>query len=371
MLRDTLAFAGGGRRRFKSSLGRMALAGGRRLDAEGFRDALCQRVEFHGAQEFEQRMRVRIFDGRKIERMLDRHSPVEFDEAARKPGLIGEFHEPFAAHFLLDERRMSEQRFEIAMFADQFGRRLDADAGDAWHIVNGIAGKRLHLHHLLGRHAELLQNLSLADHLVLHGVEHGDARLDELHQILVRRNDDHLAAGLHGLARIGRDDVVSLEALLLDASHIEGAHRVADQRELRHKLRRRFGAVRLVFRRNLVAEALSAVIENNREVGRPLLALRLAQKLPQHVAETVDCADGQAIGGARQRRQRMEGAENIARAVDEIDAAAGRDAGYCAFAFFGGALGDLGKSHGPNIGAKSRRSQLQSRASRPLFLWVS
>ena len=344
-----------GRRGFERWRRRMDFTRGGRFDPEGLRDALRQRVEFHGAQEFEERIRVRIFDGGAIERLLDRHVFVEFDKAAGKPGLISEFRQPLAAHLLLDERRMSEQRFEISVLADQLGGRLDADARDARHVVDGVARERLHLHHLGGRHAELLQHLRFADHLVLHGVEHGDARLDELHQILVGRDDHNLAAGFHRVARIGRDDVVGLEALLLDASHVEGAHGVADQRELRHKLRRRIGPVRLVFGGNRVAEARLAVVEDDREMAGPLLALRFTQKLPQHVAEAVDRADRQAVGGPCQRRQRVKGAEDIARAVDEIDAASGRDGGLCAFAFFGGALGDLGEGHGANIGGKSGR----------------
>ena len=51
-------------------------------------------------------------------------------------------------------------------------------------------------------------------------------------------------------------------------------------------------------------------------------AFDLAQQLPQHGAEAVHGADRQAVGGARQRRQRMEGAEDVAGAVDQVDVAA-------------------------------------------------
>ena len=51
-------------------------------------------------------------------------------------------------------------------------------------------------------------------------------------------------------------------------------------------------------------------------------AFDLAQQLPQHGAEAVHGADRQAVGRARQRRQRVEGAEDVARAVDQVDVAA-------------------------------------------------
>ena len=62
-------------------------------------------------------MRVRLLDGGMVQRLFDRHMAIEFDKAARKPGLIGELDEPLAAHLLLDGGRMREQRFQVAMLA--------------------------------------------------------------------------------------------------------------------------------------------------------------------------------------------------------------------------------------------------------------
>ena len=54
------------------------------------------------------------------------------------------------------------------------------------------------------------------------------------------------APASHGLAHIGRDQVVGLEAVLLDAGQVEGARRLADQRELRDQVVGRRRPVRLV-----------------------------------------------------------------------------------------------------------------------------
>ncbi len=163
---------------------------------------------------------------------------------------------------------------------------------------------------------------SRADLLGLHGVEHDNARAHELHQVLVGGDDRDVAAGVDDLARVGRDEVVGLIALLLDAGDVERLHRVADERELRDELVGRRRPVRLVVLEDLVAEVLAAGVENDRDVGRRLRRLRLAQELPQHGAEAVHGADGQAVGGSRQGRERVEGAEDVARAVDEVDVAA-------------------------------------------------
>ena len=73
-----------------------------------------------------------------------------------------------------------------------------------------------------GADAELLDHLGLADDalgaralgllVAGGGVEHHDAGPDQLHQVLVGRDDGDVGAGLAGLAAIGRDEVVGLVA---------------------------------------------------------------------------------------------------------------------------------------------------------------
>ena len=90
----------------------------------------------------------------------------------------------------------------IAVGVDQLGRGLDADAGDARHVVDGVAAERLHVDHLVGRDAEFVEHLVGADPAqrrlagARDGVEHADRAigLDQLHQVLVGRDDGDLAA---------------------------------------------------------------------------------------------------------------------------------------------------------------------------------
>ena len=122
------------------------------------------------------------------------------------------------------------------------------------------------------------------------------------------------AARLRG---IGGDDVVGLPALHLDRGDVVGAGGGAGQRELRHQLLGRRRPVRLVLGVDLVAEGLARIIEDHRHVGRRVVALQVLGQLEQHVAEADDAADRQPVGLARQLRQGVKGAENVARAVDE------------------------------------------------------
>ena len=62
---------------------------------------------------------------------------------------------------------------------------------------------------------------------------------DQLHQVLVGRDDDHLAALGPGRAGVGRDQVVGLVVLDLDHRQAERARGLAHHRELRHEVVRR------------------------------------------------------------------------------------------------------------------------------------
>ena len=105
-----------------------------------------------------------------------------------------------AALGLLDLAGAREQRFEIAVFGDQLRGGLDADARRAGHVVGGIAGERLDVDDLVGAAAEIGDDLVGADPALLAlargRIEHRDARLDQLHQVLVGGDDQHVGAAL-------------------------------------------------------------------------------------------------------------------------------------------------------------------------------
>ena len=80
--------------------------------------------------------------------------------------------------------------------------------------------------------------------------------------------------------------------------------------------------LRLVFGIHFGAEGLFGFVEHHREMRRLLLRLHVAQELPQHVAEAEHGIDLQAVGLAVERRQRVIGAEDVARSVDQEDVVA-------------------------------------------------
>ena len=118
------------------------------------------------------------------------------------------------------------------------------------------------------------------------------------------------------------DQVVGLEAPLFEAGQVEGVHRVADQWELRPQIVRRIRPMRLIVGIHLGAERALGQIEHHGEMRRLFLRLHVAQKLPQHIAETKHGIELQAVRLAVDRRQRVVGAKNVTRAVDQKDVVA-------------------------------------------------
>ena len=147
----------------------------RRIDLRIFGDAAGQGGEFHRLQERDQLARIGLVHREFVERHVELDLVVEQHQLPRDPRLLGVLDQRLAPLRLLDLAGARQQRFQIAIFDDQLRRGLDADAGHARHVVGGIAGQRLHLDHLLRRHAEFLDHLGNADAAVLHGVVHRDA----------------------------------------------------------------------------------------------------------------------------------------------------------------------------------------------------
>ncbi len=311
--------AGGGRRRPRR-------LDHRRLHAHLRRDAPGQRAELHLTEEVEQHLRIGFAHSQRVERLRDRRVAPERHQLARQPDLVGEVDQGLAALGLGDFLGPGQQSVEIAELVDQQRRRLHPDPGRARNVVDAVAGQRLHVHHMLGADPELLDHLLGADAAVLHDVEHLDTAAHQLHQVLVRGDDRDGPARLARLLGVGGDDVVGLEALHLDAGQVEGARRLADQRELRAQVFRRLGPLGLVGGVERVAERVGGMVEDHRHVGGRVGALGVLDHLEDHVAEARHRAYRQPVRLARQRRQRMVGAEDEARSVDQVQPASRAEA---------------------------------------------
>ncbi len=198
-----------------------------------------------------------------------------------------------------------------------------ADAGDAGQVVGGLPHQRGELGVAVGRHAVPLLDgggrhpLHLRD--AAHRVDHGGAVVDQLEGVAVAAADQHLEVAVHRLRGQRADDVVGLEAGLLDERHAQRLEHLLDQGDLAGELLGRLGAVGLVVGELLAAEGLPRDVEGDGEVGR----LLVAQHVDEHRGEAVDGVGVLAgRGGEVLHRQRVE------RAVGQrvaVDAGAGAD----------------------------------------------
>ena len=306
--------AGGGLRR--AGCGLVGNGGG--LGAEFFGHAIGQRAELHPGQEAQQGLGVGVGDFQTVEGEIQRRPAIQLHQPLRDADLVGEVDQGLAALGLLDLAGIGQQVFQIAIFVDQQRRRLDPDSRRAGDVVDRIARQRLNIDDTVGADAEFLLDLVGADLLALDRVEHDHAAADQLHQVLVRTDDRRPSAGLARMAGQRGDDVVGLVAFDLDTGDVEGPRRLARQRELRPQLLGQGRAVGLVVRVDVVAEGLGTVIEDHRDMGRRIAALGVLHVFPQHVAEPGHRTDGQPVGFAGQGRQRVEGAEDEGRSVDQV-----------------------------------------------------
>ena len=194
----------------------------------------------------------------------------------------------------------------VVVGGQQVDGGLGPDTAHAWDVVGAVAGERLEVDHLLGRHAQLGEH-PLAAHLgraaVLRvgaatHVEHGDVTLvvDQLEQVAVAREDAHPPALVRGPIGQGAEHVVGLVA----GGHCQGDVETLGQDPLQvgqilEKLFRRLVAVRLVGRVGLVAEGgLGRVEGHHQAIGLQPLAV-----VEQGLEEAVGDAGGDPCLGAQ------------------------------------------------------------------------
>ena len=156
----------------------------------------------------------------------------------------------------------------------------------------------MHIDHPVRGDAEFFKHLIRADAFVFHGVEHFHAITHQLHQVFVGGDDGYVAASIARAARQGGDDVVGLKPFGFNASDIEGARRVAGQRELRAQVFRQVWAVGLVGGVDVIAKGFRRMIKDHSHMRRRIAGFVALKVAEQNVAEACNRPNRQAIGFA-------------------------------------------------------------------------
>ena len=229
---------------------------GRSIRIGCFGHPACQSGKAHGFQKGDQFWSILRLQMETAQIIDDRCIGPQRHQLARQPCLIGKFNKVFASLVLLDLGCPLEQCVEVPIGIQQLRRRLGAYAGNTRDIVGRITGERLQVDHFLRCNAPFLDNVRHADLPILHRIIHADVIGDQLHQILVGRNDGRVGTQFFRLARKGRDQIIGFKTLHLDAGYIESLRCLPDQPELRDQIFGRRGAVCLVFGIEFLAEGL-------------------------------------------------------------------------------------------------------------------
>ncbi len=151
-------------------------------------------AEPHGREPAAQGRTIRLPRGQVGDRGRQRRVLPQGHEFAGKAGVLGVEQQHVATLGGLHGRRGGEDRLEVAELRQQLRRVLRPDARHARHVVDLVADQRLHVDQPVRRDAEFLHHLRGPDRLLLDRVKHLHARPQQLHQILVGRDDGHAAA---------------------------------------------------------------------------------------------------------------------------------------------------------------------------------
>ncbi len=220
----------------------------------------------------------------------------------------------FPDSFVSDLPDVLQHPFDGTVLFDQLQCRLGAHSGHPGDVVRCVTHEAEQIGHPVGAYAEAFLDAGGIVGLVLHRVDHDDTARDELHEILVARDDDDVHAFALESAGQGPDHVVSLDAPDLEDGDAVGPDQVLDHAELGLQLIGHRLAVGLVVFEGLIAERGPLGVEDDGDV----LGLAIAKELGEHVVEAEDgvCRDPPRVGEPLDGKK---GPVDVVAAVDEIE----------------------------------------------------
>jgi len=189
-----------------------------------------------------------------------------------------------------------EERVQRAVLGDELPRSFLSDARHALDVVDRVTHQREHVHHLPGKHAELLfDGRCVVPRAIIARVVDLDAVVHELKEVLVAGDDGDLESGGCGLRRQRADDIVGFVAARRDDRDSQRFTRLVHPRYLLGQIRRHRPAIGLVVRHQLITKGGSGEIER----GRKVLGRMVLNQLPQHRDEDVDGVGGLSLGATQ------------------------------------------------------------------------
>ena len=169
--------------------------------------------------------------------------------------------------------RVIQSLLNASIFFDQLRGAFFSNPLRAGNIVNRVAQQRHVVHNFVRWHAENLFHFFLVDKNVALRTARSRAQRthilpDELHHVLIVRNDQHIQILFRALNRHRANHVVRFISFHFQDWQLHRLAQPLHVRQLRAHLIRHRLALRFVFFKKLVAERRARRVENNSDVIR-------------------------------------------------------------------------------------------------------
>ena len=269
-----------------------------RLDDAGFRQlamqpavdlvqAFAQRPEFKRGKDIVHRLQLEVLPDARLEIKLDIEVAHNGRQFATQVSHVAALGQPIA-HARADVGQMLIDGVEVAILAQQLGRRFFADAGDARDIVRAIAHHRLEIHQLAWLKPPFLAECRhIPDLVVIAPLRqlHPNMRTKQLQDIAVAGGDMHIQTHVDRLPADRAQHIIRLHIGHGQLRDVKRLDQLANAIELAAQVVWHFLARRLVLGINLLARAQAFV-----KCDREILGLIMLVNIQQRPAEAVDSA---------------------------------------------------------------------------------
>ena len=164
--------------------------------------------------------------------------------------------------FAGDFGRTSQQCVQSAVGIEPLCGRLRAYLIDSWNVVGAVAHQGQVVDDLFRIDVEFCLDPRPVQHRVVHGVDQGDALIDQLRHVFIAGRDQHLFAGLGRAGGKRANNVVRLDSGEPQQRQAHAGHRLQERFDLRAQIIGHRWPVGLVLGEELIAEGLARRVEN-------------------------------------------------------------------------------------------------------------
>src|SRR6516162_109421 len=234
---------------------------------------LQQGIEAEFAVEGHERSGIRLTHLQFVEIELQRYAGINRGQLLAHQHLLFLLPQRFAVPLVRNLFSVLKRVFNGAIFLDELGGTLFADSLGTWNVVDRVAEQRHQVDHSCRRNAQDFLDLFRVDDGVSLGAARTGAKnahpgIDQLHHVLVVRNDEDDEVLFGGLLGDCTNDVISFEAVEFQNRQTHGLAKATHIRQLHAHLVGHRWALRLISFKELVAKGGFAGVENDADVFR-------------------------------------------------------------------------------------------------------